>query len=188
MARPRKFDETDVLRTAMMMFWRDGYAATTYAQIERETGVGARSLVNTFGDKAALFDRALALYTDMVRGILAEVFATPGRDSIAMLFGSLTMPTEPDDIANAGCLMVQTVFGLAQLEPSVRTAVEDYRALFRGHFRDALAADGVADAQARADFLLGALWGILSHIRLAGATEAAAPMAEVTVKSMMEWS
>ncbi|MFT4837970.1 MAG: AcrR family transcriptional regulator, partial [Nonlabens sp.] len=54
MARPRSFDESELLQAVTMSFWRHGYNATTYRGLEAMSGVGVRSLANTFGDKDQL--------------------------------------------------------------------------------------------------------------------------------------
>ena len=188
MPRPRGFDENEVLSCAMRMFWRRGYEGTTTRAIEAETGVGIRSLANTFGEKDELFVRALRMYREMAQGILDQVFATPGRDAIIALFAGMGAETEDaDDVRNAGCLMVNTTFELTRTSPAIREEVEGYRAMFRDRFREALEADGIADADTRAEFLVGALWGALSQIRLAGSTATAKPMTDVVIASVKGW-
>ena len=188
MPRPRGFNENEVLGCAMQMFWRRGYEGTTTRAIEAETGVGIRSLANTFGEKDELFVRALRMYREMAEEILDQVFDTPGRDAIIAFFAGMGEPTEAaDDVRNAGCLMVNTTFELTRTSPAIREEVEAYRAMFRDRFRDALDADGIADADARAEFLVGALWGALSQIRLAGKTDTAKPMTDVVVASVRGW-
>ncbi|MGO4421510.1 TetR/AcrR family transcriptional regulator, partial [Streptomyces sp. MCAF7] len=44
MARPRKFDEQQVLDTARERFWSGGYAATRMEDIAEATGLGKGSL------------------------------------------------------------------------------------------------------------------------------------------------
>ena len=51
MARPRSFEESELLEAVMVAFWRHGYTATTYRSLETLSGVGIRSLANTFGKK-----------------------------------------------------------------------------------------------------------------------------------------
>jgi TetR/AcrR family transcriptional repressor of nem operon len=64
MGRPRTFDEQEVLRRATELFWTRGYEATSVAELTAELGVHPGSLYRTFGDKHALFLRALAHYRD----------------------------------------------------------------------------------------------------------------------------
>lgn len=188
MSRPRNFEETAALEQAMRVFWRHGYDSTTYKMLEEATGVGARSLVNTFGDKEQLFVRILGVYRANAEGLIAKLFDPPSLDAAAALFGALGRPTDdPDDIANCGCLMVNSVFELGRTSDRVRAEVDAYRDMWRDAFRAAISAEGVPDVEARAEFLLGTLWGALSQIRLAGATTAAAPMASVVAQTISQW-
>ena len=187
MARPRAFEESEVLQCAMLTFWRLGYDATTMKTLEAETGVGVRSLANTFGEKDALFLKSLEAYSEMARGLLEQVFAQPGRAAVLMLFEASVAPKPDDDVTNSGCLMVNSVFELSGMSPEIEACIEGYRSMFRDYFRAALEADGIADAETRAEFLLGALWGILSQIRLARDTKAGAPMAQVVIETVKGW-
>ena len=127
-------------------------------------------------------------YRAMAAGVIEQVFARPGTDAIATMFGAFARKTgDPEDIANAGCLMVNTVFELGRTRPAVREAVDAYREMWRATFEASLAADGVEDAASRAEFLVGALWGALSQIRLTGSTESAAPLAAVVVDTVRGW-
>ena len=187
MARPRGFDEGEALTAAMMLFWRHGYGATTYRLIERETGIGLRSLHNTFGEKDALFARALRLYRDMAAGVLEAVFAEPGRAAIVALFEGMVAEAPAEDPANMGCLMVATVFEVGEPPEAVAAEIAAYREMFRARFEAALRADGIEGAEERSEFLVGALWGVLSQIRLARRTTAGAPAAKVVVETVRGW-
>ena len=187
MARPRAFDEDEALMAAMMLFWRHGYGATTYRLIERETGIGLRPLHNTFGEKDALFARALRLYRKMARSVLDGAFAAPGREAIMGLFEGMVAPAPEDDPANMGCLMVATVFEVGEPPEAVAAEIAAYREMFRARFEEALRADGTPEAEERAEFLVGALWGVLSQIRLARRTTAGAPAARVVVETVRGW-
>ena len=59
MARTREFDPENALDSAMALFWRQGFAGTSVAQLVDETGVNRHSLYETFGDKQALYLQAL---------------------------------------------------------------------------------------------------------------------------------
>jgi AcrR family transcriptional regulator len=70
MARPREFDEDEVLRAARQQFWSTGYAATTMDAIAAATGLGKGSLYGAFGDKRQLFLRVFDAYcTDIVDAV-----------------------------------------------------------------------------------------------------------------------
>lgn len=86
MARPRKFDETTVMRSVRDQFGRAGYAATSVDDLGVVTGLGKGSLYGAFGDKHSLFVRALDEYCDEVFGAAASELlhgAAPAYDRLA---------------------------------------------------------------------------------------------------------
>ena len=58
-ARPRSFDEVSALDAAVACFWDRGYSATSVRDLSAEMGISGPSLYNAFGDKRALFCKAL---------------------------------------------------------------------------------------------------------------------------------
>jgi AcrR family transcriptional regulator len=67
MARPREFEENDVLDAALDVFWTKGYEGTSVQDLVDATGLGRASLYGAFGDKQGLFVRTLAHYRDRTR-------------------------------------------------------------------------------------------------------------------------
>ncbi|HEY5957444.1 MAG TPA: TetR/AcrR family transcriptional regulator [Polyangiaceae bacterium] len=67
MARPREFDETEVLDRALHAFWARGYDATSVEDLVEATGLGRASLYGAFGDKEQLFRRVVAHYLERSR-------------------------------------------------------------------------------------------------------------------------
>jgi TetR/AcrR family transcriptional repressor of nem operon len=171
----------------MVAFWRHGYANTTYRSLEALSSVGIRSLANTFGEKDELFTKALARYRHWVAGNLAVMFDPPSVDAIIAVFNRVSSPADSDDARSAGCLMVNTVFEIDEPSAGITDEIMQYRDLWRSAFQEALEADSITDAEIRAEFLLGALWGALSQIRLAGDTTAAASMTSVVIEILRSW-
>ena len=64
MARPREFEEGVVLDAAMECFWNRGYEATSMRDLVDKTGITGASLYNAFGDKRAIYQRALDRYVE----------------------------------------------------------------------------------------------------------------------------
>ena len=74
MARPRKFDESDVVAAARDEFWSRGYVATSVDDLTSVTGLGKGSLYGAFGDKHGLFLRALDDYIGIaLDGVRAQL-------------------------------------------------------------------------------------------------------------------
>lgn len=61
-ARPRTFDGDKVLDAAIACFWSRGLEATSVRDLAEHMGIRGPSLYNAFGDKRALFARALERY------------------------------------------------------------------------------------------------------------------------------
>ncbi|MEM1061133.1 MAG: TetR/AcrR family transcriptional regulator [Planctomycetota bacterium] len=93
--RPRNFDEADALGRVVDTFRRHGYDATTFAQLVASTGLSRSSLYNAFGDKDALFEKALTAYLrDEVDPVLAG-FDSGGADALGAFVDSLAEPFDP---------------------------------------------------------------------------------------------
>jgi len=77
--RPRGFDEQEVLRSAMELFWRKGYAETSITDLEEATRLARQSLYGAFGDKRGLFEQVVEHYEQTVlRPGLRDVLQAPG--------------------------------------------------------------------------------------------------------------
>lgn len=73
MARPREYDEDQVLEAAMQAFWTRGYEATSMADLMEATGLAKGSVYKGFRDKHAFFMRALERYLARGRARLASL-------------------------------------------------------------------------------------------------------------------
>ena len=189
MARPRKFVEEEVVRTAMMTFWRLGYDATTYRELQKITGLGLRSLSNAFGEKDELFATVLQAYRAMMKGILDNFLEGADLEGLAQFFEMIAAPPEgEDDIRREGCLMVNSVFEINNMADPIAAEVQAYRAMFIEKFCEVLGRANVEDAETKAEYLLGSLWGIFSQIRLAKDPVAAQPMAHMLANIVRSWA
>ena len=68
MTRSRAFDEQVALDSAMRLFWRHGYNATSMQMLVDATGLNRSSLYLAFGDKEALFLAAIENYLEHING------------------------------------------------------------------------------------------------------------------------
>ncbi|MEU0469266.1 TetR/AcrR family transcriptional regulator [Amycolatopsis sp. NPDC006131] len=117
MARPRSFDEKQVLNAVRDQFWDAGYAATSLEDLMRVSGLGKGSLYAAFGDKRQLFLRALRAYTDDNHRRLREALAEAPRalDALRML---LEAPVD-DSGVRRGCLLANSTSELGNADPEV---------------------------------------------------------------------
>src|ERR1700739_4274852 len=64
MGRPRGFDENAALEAAMRVFWEKSYEGATLSDLTSAMGINKSSMYAAFGDKAALFRRAMERYRE----------------------------------------------------------------------------------------------------------------------------
>ncbi len=76
--RPRAYDPNAVLEKALEVFWQKGFAATSLDDLVEATGVNRPSLYAGFGDKEALYLKAMALYQSRITEQLDEVLTCQG--------------------------------------------------------------------------------------------------------------
>ena len=62
MARSKEFEVNEVLDKAIQLFWAQGYEKTSMHELVNFMGIHRRSIYDTFGDKHALFMKALERY------------------------------------------------------------------------------------------------------------------------------
>jgi AcrR family transcriptional regulator len=121
--RPRSYDPEAALDAAGQLFWAKGYADTTLDELSAAMGMGRPSIYNAFGDKEALFLRALQRYRETVgsgplRAMHAQVSV---QDALDAFFGQIVEYTTGDR-SHLGCLLGSTA-AVTDL-PDVQTYLE----------------------------------------------------------------
>lgn len=77
MGRHREFDPEQALDAALKLFWRKGYEGTSVSDLSVATGVAAPGLYAAFGNKQALFLKALDRYQAVHMGYVDDALAQP---------------------------------------------------------------------------------------------------------------
>ena len=105
--RPRCFCEETVLDAAMRVFWEKGYEGASLTELTEAMGINRPSLYAAFGDKAALFQRAMERYVAGPAGYVQKALAeTTAREVVeALLRGAVEMLGDPGN--PRGCMSVQ---------------------------------------------------------------------------------
>ncbi|WP_033343216.1 TetR/AcrR family transcriptional regulator [Catenuloplanes japonicus] len=169
MARPRKFDEQQVLRSATETFWTSGFAATSLDDLMRATGLGKGSLYGAFGDKQALFLRVLDGYcTDAAAGLRARLSGpeSSSAERLRALFDVMATVGDPSAPPRA-CLLAKSTAELAATNPDVATRARQtfttIAGLLQAEVEGAQAAGDIPadrDARRTAHHLLAVLRGM----------------------------
>jgi AcrR family transcriptional regulator len=141
--RPRSFDESEALDKATQVFRAKGYDGVTIDDLVAGMGVGRPSLYAVFGDKRAIFLRALRAYAERKGARAAKALLTPPalRDSlIGFLRNAVESATEKGSAP--GCLLVcvAPLVNDAEVRQFLKDAVAGGAALVERRFRDAISA------------------------------------------------
>ncbi len=141
--RPRSFDEAGALKKATQVFWSKGYDGVTIDDLVEGMGVGRPSLYAVFGDKRAIFLRALKAYAERKGAEAARALLSPQtlRDSITG-FLRYAVESATQKGSARGCLMicVAPLVNDAEVQRFLQNAVAGGAALVERRFRDGISA------------------------------------------------
>jgi len=174
MPRPREFDEDVVLDAAVECFWSQGYEATSLRDLKETTGLAGASLYNAFGDKRALFRKALDYYVERSIGERIRRCETlPPREAISAFFDEI-LSRSLKDRQHKGCMLVNSALEVAPHDTEFRKIIAGVLIRIESFFLkciEAGQADGTVTrcipAQNLARHLLGVLMGVrvLARVR-----------------------
>ncbi len=119
MARPREFEETQVIAAALERFSSHGYAATSVQELCEATGLGKSSLYGAFGDKHDLYLRAFERYCARILDGLRAALAGPDSQALQRLTSHVQQIAAgtADDVR--GCFLANATSELARHDPAV---------------------------------------------------------------------
>jgi len=138
MGRHREFDVEKALDAVLDVFWRKGYEGASYTDLTEAAGVERPALYSAFGNKEALFRRALDRYYERHLNFIPEAMQRPTSREVAahLLYSSAALHTRYPD--TAGCLGINgSMAGSDDAEP-VRRALIDFRASGEALLRERL--------------------------------------------------
>jgi TetR/AcrR family transcriptional regulator, copper-responsive repressor len=191
MARPRAFDEKEVLDRAMDVFCCRGYEGATMAELSTAMGMAAPSIYAAFGSKRGLFEAVLDRYTDCESEHVDWVLSAPTAREVVERLLFRAADQLPSGDGPPGCLLIQA--GLAAGPENVdipkdlarrRQATE---LALRDRFENAKIAGDLppgSDAAGLAGFVT-AVFGGLSVKAAGGASRA--ELRKIAEQTMVNW-
>ncbi len=125
MGRPREFDTDAALSRIMDVFWAKGYEGSSMSDLEAATGLRKGSLYAAFGDKRAMYLKALALYdrTAIDAGVEVLSGAGPAEQRIGA-FLQLAIDADTTLKDRRGCFLCNASVDQAMLDPATEQAVK----------------------------------------------------------------
>lgn len=172
MARTKEFEVNEVLDKAIQLFWIQGYEKTSMQDLVDFMGIHRRSIYDTFGDKRALYMKALKRYesTQNKKLRLLVEKQEPVKELIQrFLESSMRNDDEPQ-----GCFIVNSGVELGVLDSEVASFVEDsysktekllYELVQTGQQRGELRAS--LEPEAISHYLMNAWLGLRTMVKTA---------------------
>jgi len=120
--RPREFCVDTALAAALQVFWSKGYEGASLNDLTDAMGVNRPSLYAAFGNKEALFRKALDLYEHDKLAYVGAALEAPTARGVAerLLLGALEMQSGPDP---RGCLGVISSVACGAAAESIKAEV-----------------------------------------------------------------
>ncbi|MFE8916540.1 TetR/AcrR family transcriptional regulator [Streptomyces globisporus] len=126
MARTKEFDPDAVLQSALELFWRRGYEATSVTDLVEHLGIGRASIYATFGSKHELYLKALDRYAEMRDPLLMSDLSQPGPalPAVRALVRRFAAEAASPEGRLNGCFVTNTAAELAPHDPAAARRVE----------------------------------------------------------------
>jgi AcrR family transcriptional regulator len=162
LGRPLGFDPEKALEAALRVFWTKGYEGTALSDLTEAMGINRPSIYATFGNKEALFRKALDRYAERMTNYTTEALKEPTARAVAerLMVGTadlLSCPGNPK-----GCLTVQGALACGDEADPIRKELIARRATGEAAVRDRF-----ARAKAEGDLPAGADAGDLARYVMA---------------------
>ncbi len=171
--RPREFDDTEMLRKIMALFWKAGFEGVSLSDIMNETGLKKASLYAAFGDKRSMYLKALGQYHNDIVTAAARALRDTTVAPVTRIEAFLRAPlTAAEDNDRSGCFLCNASADQADLDPDTRTQTrrgfEQLASGLTAALADLRPDLSAADRDARAQTLLALYSGFRILVRSGG--------------------
>ena len=189
--RPPEYDKGFALSSALSVFWRKGYEATSLVDLCEATRMSKSTLYAVFGDKRQLFLTAIQAYSDdLVAELKKEYLASAGPLSfIEGILNSVAREAGPRG-ERRGCLVMNSATEFAQSDADVARIVsatlDEMAAVFAEALRKSRPGGkpttGVVEATAL--HLVSTIAGMKTMVKAGRSQEELEGIADVAIKQV----
>jgi AcrR family transcriptional regulator len=123
--RPRAYDPLAALKRATDEFWQAGYSGTSLDSIAAAAGMNPPSLYAAFGNKRAIYLKALSSYWEIALTATREALAEdrPLREALMLAYEAALSIYFSGKGRTRGCFVVGTAVTEAVDDPDIRKSV-----------------------------------------------------------------
>lgn len=128
--RPLAFNQDEVLDKAINVFWSRGYEGASMAELTEALGINKPSIYAAFGNKEALFRKALARYRAGPIAFVGEAMKAPtARQAVESLLAK-AVDFFSDKTTPNGCMIVQSALTCGESARAIQQELIAYRGNF----------------------------------------------------------
>jgi TetR/AcrR family transcriptional repressor of nem operon len=147
-ARPIEFDRLQAVNRALALFWRQGYQATTLAELLQTMGIGRSSFYAAFTDKRTFFIECLDLWAARTLDLLQRARTErPPMDALQDFFERSFVGARGAK-AHWGCMLVNTVLEMAGVDDELAARASHHMGEMQRVFQVCLLDAGATPARA----------------------------------------
>lgn len=148
MVRPIEFDRPQAVNKALVLFWRQGYQATTLADLLAAMGIGRSSFYAAFTDKRSFYIECLDLWAARTLELLEQARAgMPPIDALQNFF-ERSFVVARGAKASWGCMLVNTVLEMANVDDDLAARASHHLGEMQRVFQACLQDAGATPARA----------------------------------------
>lgn len=125
--RPRTFDPDTALDRALRVFWRKGYEGASLPDLTKAMGINRPSLYAAFGNKEALFRKAVDRYLEGPAGSVRQALEAPTARAAVEELLERSIELVTDTRNPRGCFLVQGALACGDTAGSLRREMNKRR-------------------------------------------------------------
>ncbi|UUX50722.1 TetR/AcrR family transcriptional regulator [Nisaea acidiphila] len=172
--RPRKTDPDEALEQITRVFWEQGFEGASLGDLTEATGMAKPGLYAAFGDKEAMFAKALTHYfCDMGASLMENLVESPEPlVEVLRRYFVTVVEMARDPHCPSGCFVVNSLVDSGSMPRGLVALSREFdrrrRDAFRKRFRTALESGELppdADADALADFFSSQVLALAVMVR-----------------------
>jgi AcrR family transcriptional regulator len=134
--RPVSFNQDEVLEKVLQVFWTHGYEGTAMSEIVEVLGINKPSIYTAFGNKEALFQKALEKYIAGPVAFIKLAFNEPTAKQVAERFLTGAADFFSDKTHPDGCMVVQGALSCGKNAELIKKMLISHRQQLEQSFRN----------------------------------------------------